>query len=370
MNISTRFIPALRSFARRTASSSSSYSSYSLSSTAAGLGVAGVLGFSGLWYSSNDDRVATTSSTQGTKGETIYEVNCHVDSDVADAFKAWLRPHYAELLKLDGFQTAEMFEVEAIPDDTPNVLFVLGGPGAGKGTQCANIVANYDYEHISAGDCLRAERNNPNSENGALINDYIKRGAIVPVEITIALLLKKMKSSPKSKFLIDGFPRNADNLTGWYNVVGDKANVEGVLFFDCSEATLTKRLLGRAEAAGANRRKDDNIESIRNRFTTYAEKTRPIIETYANMGKVMTVNANDGTIDEIFSTVKPIIEKIDEKLTKKPTTTITSIYRVDSRAQLTDYFDNHAARLRGDGLKAFSGKFTADRRVMQSVDKL
>ena len=57
-----------------------------------------------------------------------------------------------------------------------------------------------------------------------------------------------MNASPKRKFLIDGFPRNANNLQGWYDVVGDSANVEGVLFFDCSEETLTKRLLGRAEA--------------------------------------------------------------------------------------------------------------------------
>ena len=336
------------------------------------VGLAGLLGVSAtLVATSNKNEMASTAPATGTNGSTIYEVNCHVHTDVADAFKTWLKPHYAEILKLDGFQSAEMLEVEDVPSEIPNVLFVLGGPGAGKGTQCSNIVSNYkDYAHISAGDCLRAERNDPTSENGGLINDYIKRGAIVPVEITIALLLKAMKKSPKTKFLIDGFPRNADNLKGWCNVVGDKANVEGVLFFDCSEETLTKRLLGRAEKAGANRRKDDNIESIRKRFKTYTDKTRPIIETYANLGKVMTVNANEGTIDDIFKTVRPIIEKLDTKLAVVPMTHITTIYRVDTREQLTDYFDNHAARLRGDGLKAFSGKFTADRRVMQSVDKM
>ena len=125
--------------------------------------------------------VLFTAPATGTNGSTIYEVNCHVHTDVADAFKTWLKPHYAEILKLDGFQSAEMLEVEDVPSEIPNVLFVLGGPGAGKGTQCANIASNYkDYDHISAGDCLRAERNDPTSENGGLINDYIKRGAIVP----------------------------------------------------------------------------------------------------------------------------------------------------------------------------------------------
>jgi UMP-CMP kinase len=355
--------------ANASSASSSSSKSFVAASTAVAT-VAGAFGLSQLFSSNMEQQTVQLAPTNGTDGATIYEVNCHVDTDVAEDFKVWLKPHYEEILKLDGFQSAEMFEVEREPDNTPNVLFVLGGPGAGKGTQCGNIVANYDYEHISAGDCLREERNNPDSENGALINDYIKRGAIVPVEITIALLLKKMQNSPKTKFLIDGFPRNANNLQGWYDVVGDKANVEGVLFFDCSEETLTSRLLGRAAAAGKNRRKDDNIESIKKRFRTYQTATRPIIQTYENMGKCITVDANTGTIEEVFDSVKPIIEAMDAKLTKKPQTTITSVYRVAEREQLEDYFNNHAKRLRGDGLKAFAGKFSADRRVMKSIAKV
>ena len=84
----------------------------------------------------------------------------------------------------------------------------------------------------------------------------------------------------------------------------------------------------------------------------------------------MTVDANAGSIDAIFAAVKPIIEAIDAKLVQTPQTTLTNIYRVDTRAQLEDYFVNHAARLRGDGLKAFAGKFTADRRVMKSIAKV
>ena len=75
--------------------------------------------------------------------------------------------------------------------EKPNVLFVLGPPGAGKGTNCEKLVEHYGYFHISAGDCLREERKNPNSKDGELINTYIKEGKIVPVEITIALMLKK-----------------------------------------------------------------------------------------------------------------------------------------------------------------------------------
>ncbi len=70
----------------------------------------------------------------------------------------------------------------------PNVLFVLGGPGAGKGTQCTRIVQNFGYVHLSAGDLLRAERQRPGSKVGEQIEDHIRKGSIVPVEITCTLL--------------------------------------------------------------------------------------------------------------------------------------------------------------------------------------
>lgn len=116
----------------------------------------------------------------------------------------------------------------------PNVLFVLGGPGAGKGTQCAKIVENFGYLHLSAGDLLRAERNRPGSKLGEEIETHIKNGTIVPVEITCSLLENAMVESGKTNVLIDGFPRNKDNLDGWNKQMGEKANVKAVLFFECS----------------------------------------------------------------------------------------------------------------------------------------
>jgi UMP-CMP kinase len=87
--------------------------------------------------------------------------------------------------------------------EKPTVVFVLGGPGAGKGTQCTRIVEEFGFNHISAGDCLREERAS-GSADAELINNYIKEGKIVPVEITIKLILKAMEASGKKKFLIDG----------------------------------------------------------------------------------------------------------------------------------------------------------------------
>lgn len=88
------------------------------------------------------------------------------------------------------------------------VLFVLGGPGAGKGTQCSNLVRDYTFKHLSAGDLLREEQQRPGSEFGEMIKEYIREGKIVPMEVTIQLLENAMKAAMKEenkkKFLIDG----------------------------------------------------------------------------------------------------------------------------------------------------------------------
>nr|XP_053628017.1 UMP-CMP kinase-like isoform X2 [Cherax quadricarinatus]XP_053628018.1 UMP-CMP kinase-like isoform X2 [Cherax quadricarinatus]XP_053628019.1 UMP-CMP kinase-like isoform X2 [Cherax quadricarinatus] len=81
----------------------------------------------------------------------------------------------------------------AIMSDKYNVAFVLGGPGAGKGTQCEKIVKEFGYVHLSAGDLLREERAKPGSEFGDMIEEHIKNGTIVPVEITCSLLERAMK---------------------------------------------------------------------------------------------------------------------------------------------------------------------------------
>lgn len=117
----------------------------------------------------------------------------------------------------------------------PQVVFVLGGPGAGKGTQCSNIVSKFGFVHLSAGDLLRAERNEPDSKYGELIDSHIKNGTIVPVEITCKLIQNAMEASAANRFLIDGFPRNKDNMIGWDTTIGDQVDLLFVLFLDCPE---------------------------------------------------------------------------------------------------------------------------------------
>ena len=68
------------------------------------------------------------------------------------------------------------------------MVFVLGGPGSGKGTQSKLIEQYFSFHHMSAGDLLRSERQNKNSEHGQLIEEYMMKGTIVPCKITVQLL--------------------------------------------------------------------------------------------------------------------------------------------------------------------------------------
>ncbi|XP_061925256.1 UMP-CMP kinase isoform X2 [Entelurus aequoreus] len=169
---------------------------------------------------------------------------------------------------------------------------------------------NYNYTHLSAGDLLRAERARDGSEFGQLISSFIKEGKIVPVEITINLLRKAMqetmqKDERKYRFLIDGFPRNEDNLQGWKSFMDGKADVRFVLFFDCSNEVCITRCLERGKSSG---RTDDNRESLEKRIQTYLLSTRPIIELYEKDGKVRCVDASH-SVEEVFADVKRVFDK-------------------------------------------------------------
>ena len=102
------------------------------------------------------------------------------------------------------------------PLSKPMVFFVLGGPGSGKGTQSLKLAKEHGFVHLSAGDLLREEKNS-GSETASMINTYIKEGKIVPGEVTVGLIKKVIEKNGwnQNKYLIDGFPRNKENLDIW-----------------------------------------------------------------------------------------------------------------------------------------------------------
>lgn len=79
------------------------------------------------------------------------------------------------------------------------------------------------------------------------------------------------------RFLIDGFPRNIENLSTWEKIMNDKVNIPFILHLECGEEVMLSRLLKRGETSG---RSDDNIESIKKRFVTYKAETREIVKYY------------------------------------------------------------------------------------------
>ena len=167
---------------------------------------------------------------------------------------------------------------------TYHVVFVLGGPGSGKGTQCANLVEEFGVVHLSAGDLLRAHIKSGTAD-GNMVKEMIAEGKIVPSSVTIGLLKKAMRESGKTRFLIDGFPRNEENRDSFEKE--DGIEIHFVLFFDCPERVMEKRLLSRNEG-----RSDDNVKTIRKRFKVFVEQSMPVVQHYEKQGKVHKVDSN------------------------------------------------------------------------------
>ncbi|WWC98065.1 hypothetical protein V866_004955 [Kwoniella sp. B9012] len=229
-------------------------------------------------------------------------------------------------------ETAVLSDKPVFDQEKVTVIFVLGGPGAGKGTQCERLVKDYGFKHLSAGDLLREERNRPGSTYGELITEYIREGKIVPQEVTIKLLENAMSStlaSPPStdsawsnghgRFLIDGFPRKMDQALKF-----DESVVKSsfVLFFSTTEAILLERLLERGKTSG---RDDDNKESIVKRFRTFVETSMPVVDYYRKLGKVVEIDSSP-PIDEVYQKVRV---EIDQRLSAQapaqaPAATATS----------------------------------------------
>ncbi|CAB4063854.1 CMPK1 [Lepeophtheirus salmonis] len=182
--------------------------------------------------------------------------------------------------------------------------------GAGKGTQSQKIVEKYGFVHLSAGELLREEENNEGSEHCALIKHHMVSGTIVPAMITCALLKKAMLASKTIKrFLIDGFPRNQDNVDAWESSVAPLVNFKYVLFFECEKETSIQRCLSRG--ASGSGRSDDNAETLERRYVTYINSTKPIIDAYSSMGKVRRVDASRD-VDSVFSDVQKLMESTFE----------------------------------------------------------
>uniref|UniRef100_A0A0K0E5I3 Adenylate kinase isoenzyme 1 n=1 Tax=Strongyloides stercoralis TaxID=6248 RepID=A0A0K0E5I3_STRER len=201
--------------------------------------------------------------------------------------------------------TKKNIDLSALKKANVPIIFIVGGPGSGKGTQCDKIVAKYGFTHISSGDLLREELKSGSERAGELLK-IMELGQLVPMEVVLDLIKERILQSIEkgSKgFLIDGYPREV--------VQGEKFEAEiqeakTVIYFEVAESTLVKRLLGRAQTSG---RADDNEETIKKRITTFNQSTAPVVDYYEKKGKLYKINA-EGSVDEIFSKVSTHLDKI------------------------------------------------------------
>ena len=198
------------------------------------------------------------------------------------------------------------------PCPKPNVVFVLGGPGAGKGTMCELAEEQLGWKHLSMGELLRNEMK-IGGKTASIIQEFTTLGKLVPNEITVTLLQNVMekitRTTGKRNFLLDGFPRSLDNMEGWYGIFGREVELPKMLYLECPYEVLEKRILGRAKYSD---RSDDNVESMKLRFDTFKAKTLPTVEFFRSKGKCAEIDTSLART-EVYALVKNALSEHTDK---------------------------------------------------------
>ena len=180
-------------------------------------------------------------------------------------------------------------------------LVLFGPPGAGKGTQSALLIDKYNLVHLSTGDIFRYNMKE-NTDLGILAKSYIEKGALVPDEVTIAMLEAEVNSNPKAKgFIFDGFPRTHAQAEALDAFLASKGvAISAMLALEVEEEELVVRLLQRGKSSG--RADDQNPEIIKNRIQVYENETAILKDYYSAQNKFVGVKGV-GSITDITSSL-------------------------------------------------------------------
>jgi adenylate kinase len=186
-------------------------------------------------------------------------------------------------------------------------FLIFGPPGSGKGTQSVMLAEKFNLTHLSTGDMLRAEIA-AGTELGKKMSSIMSKGELVPDEVVIELIAKKIDSTTNSSgFLFDGFPRTVAQTVSLEKMLNEREmKIDSMLVLDVSHDELVKRLILRADLSGRPDDKDTAV--IENRISVYKDKTEPIIDYCRKRGIYEPVNGV-GTIDDIFGRLSGIIKK-------------------------------------------------------------
>jgi adenylate kinase len=200
-------------------------------------------------------------------------------------------------------------------------LVLIGGPGAGKGTQAKKLSKHFDIAHISTGDLLR-EQMKLGTELGKKVSEIMNAGGLVSDDIVSAMLAERIKADDcKKGYILDGYPRNVSQAEGLDAITGP---LDKVICFNVDDEIIVDRMTGRrgcpkcgqmfhikynppkkdgvCDACGEAliQRKDDNEETVKNRLKVYHETTAPVIEYYKKKGILAEIDGV-GDIDDIFA---------------------------------------------------------------------
>lgn len=175
-------------------------------------------------------------------------------------------------------------------------LVLLGPPGAGKGTQAARLAEHLGVPTISTGDIFRANITG-GTELGRTAQEYTSRGALVPDEVTNAMVRDRLgQPDAADGFLLDGYPRNVAQVAELDAILADAGlAVDAAVEITADTDVVVERLLKRAEIEG---RVDDTEPVIRHRLEVYAEQTAPVSGVYAQRGLLVAVDGI-GEMDEV-----------------------------------------------------------------------
>jgi UMP-CMP kinase len=193
----------------------------------------------------------------------------------------------------------------------PKVILVFGGPGAGKGTQCNFIQSNFGHIHLSIGDILRSERKK-DTELGKKLDEleksYEATGQYFSPEIPIKILKQTMIDAGWSQkvFLIDGWHKNKATNDFWISELESLVDVVLGIWYDCSEETMKKRIIERANSS--QQRVSDTEEIAVRRVNTFLKETVPIYQTYETKYNIVKLNAEQD-VAAVFNDTKLLINK-------------------------------------------------------------
>ncbi|MFS9066970.1 adenylate kinase [Streptococcus timonensis] len=209
-------------------------------------------------------------------------------------------------------------------------LLIMGLPGAGKGTQAAKIVEQFNVAHISTGDMFRAAMANQ-TEMGVLAKSYIDKGELVPDEVTNGIVKERLAQDDiKEKgFLLDGFPRTIEQAHALDQILADLGiELEGVINIEVNPDSLLERLSGRIihRVTGETfhkvfnppvdykeedyyQREDDKPETVKRRLDVNIAQGEPIIAYYRNKGLVHDIQGNKD-IDEVFADIEKVLTNL------------------------------------------------------------